>query len=183
MRQLYATQSKLLEKRFKKVWLDSIHIASISRALATFTPHLSADEAMLAGLMHQIGKLPILALVENIPEFRDPPERLEKLLEKAHRPIAKVIMNSWNVPDDLKIVPSEYADIHYDSGINLPATYVDIVQVAFFQSIARTQHPANNINSDDLISFHKLGFSSDTEVLEIKGIPETIKKTQHSLSL
>jgi HD-like signal output (HDOD) protein len=138
---------------------------------------------MLAGLMHQIGKLPILVLVENIPEFRDHPDRLAKLLEKAHRPIGKIIMTSWNVPEDLKLVPSEYGNVNYDSDINLPATYVDVVQVAFFQSIARTQNTANNTNCDSLISFRKLGFSSETEILEIKGIPEIIKQTQSSLSL
>lgn len=183
MHQLYTLKSKSLESHFKHIWEESIEVASICRALATFTPHLDADEAMLAGLLHQIGKLPILVLIEDIPEFKDNPERLTKLLDKAHRPIAKIIMDSWNFPDDLKLVPSEYGNVNYDSDINLPATYVAVVQVAFFQSISRTQHPANNTNCDSLISFHKLGFSSETEVLEIKGIPEAIKKTQSSLSL
>jgi len=182
IRQLFSTQSKALENHYKKIWSNSINVASISRALSSFTPHLSADEAMLAGLIHQIGKLPILVLVENLPEFKDHPARLEKLLEKAHRPIAKIIMNSWNVPNDLKLVASEYGNINYNSEINLPASYIDIVQVAFFQSIARTNHPASKIDTDTLLSFQKLGFSSDTEVLEIKGIPETIKKTKASLS-
>jgi len=182
MRQLFSTKSKALQKQYEKIWQDSINVASISRALAAFTPHLSADEVMLAGLMHQIGKLPILVLVENLPEFKNYPDRLDKLLEKAHRPIAKIIMNAWNLPEDLKLVASEYGNINYSSGVDLPASYVDVVQVAFFQSIARTNHPANDVDTDSLLSFHKLGYSSDTEVLEIKGIPETIKCTKTSLS-
>jgi len=182
MRQLFSTKSKVLKVQYEKIWQDSINVASISRALAAFTPHLSADEVMLAGLMHQIGKLPILALVENLPEFKNHPDRLETLLEKSHRPIAKIIMNAWNLPEDLKLVASEYGNINYNSGVDLPASYVDVVQVAFFQSIARTDHPANEIDTDSLLSFQKLGYSSDTEVLEIKGIPEAIKKTQSSLS-
>ncbi len=182
MRQLFSTKSKVLKVQYEKIWQDSINVASISRALAAFTPHLSADEVMLAGLMHQIGKLPILVLVEDLPEFKNYPDRLETLLEKAHRPIAKIIMNAWHLPEDLKLVASEYGNINYNSGLDLPASYVDVVQVAFFQSIARTDHPANKVDTDSLLSFHKLGYSSDTEVLEIKGIPETIKKTQSSLS-
>ena len=181
MRQLFSTKSKVLKVQYEKIWQDSINVASISRALAAFTPHLSADEVMLAGLMHQIGKLPILVLVEDLPEFKNYPDRLETLLEKAHRPIAKIIMNAWNLPEDLKLVASEYGNINYNSGVDLPASYVDVVQVAFFQSIARTDHPANGVDTDSLLSFHKLGYSSDTEVLEIKGIPETIKNTQTSL--
>jgi len=181
MRQLFSTKSKTLKAQYEKIWQDSINVASISRALAAFTPNLSADEVMLAGLMHQIGKLPILVLVENLPEFKNYPDRLETLLEKAHRPIAKIIMNAWHLPEDLKLVASEYGNINYSSGEDLPASYVDVVQVAFFQSIAKTNHPANNVDTDSLLSFHKLGYSSDTEVLEIKGIPETIKNTQTSL--
>jgi len=182
MRQLFSTQSKGLKAHYKKIWSNSINVASISNALASFTPHLSADEAMLAGLMHQIGKLPILVLVENLPEFKDHPARLEKLLEKAHRPIAKMIMKAWHVPEDLKLVASEYGNVNYNSGVDLPASYVDVVQVAFFQSISRTNHPSSRVDSNTLLSFQKLGFSSDTEVLAIKGIPETIKNTKASLS-
>jgi len=181
MRQLYTLKSKKLEQYFKNIWQESVEVASTSRAFATFTPHLNADEAMLAGLIHQIGKLPILVLVENIPEFRDNPVRLEKLLEKTHAPVAKIIMESWNFPDDLKLVASEYCNMDYDSGANQPSTYVDVVQVAYLQGLKKSTTDLNPIDWDKLSSFNKLGFSSDIEVLEIKGIPEKIKAAKESL--
>lgn len=181
LRQLYTLKSKTLETHFKKIWEQSIEVASISRAFATFTPHLDADEAMLAGLLHQIGKLPILVLIEDIPEFRDNPARLEKLLDKAHQPVAKIIMDNWNFPDELKLVASEYNNINYNSGKDSPPSYVDIVQVAFFQHISKTEPSTNNIDWSKLSSFNKLGFSPDIEVLEIKGIPDKIKAAKESL--
>jgi len=181
MRQLYTLKSKNLEQYFKNIWQESIEVASTSRAFATFTPHLNADEAMLAGLIHQIGKLPILVLVENIPEFRDNPARLEKLLEKTHAPVAKIIMDSWNFPSDLKLVASEYCNMNYDSGANQPSTYVDVVQVAYLQGLKKSATDLNPIDWDKLSSFNKLGFASDIEVLEIKGIPEKIKAARESL--
>ena len=181
MRQLYTLQSKNLEQQFKNIWQESIEVAATSRAFATFTPHLNADEAMLAGLIHQIGKLPILALADNIPSFRDHPKRLEKLLEKAHGPVAKIIMDSWNFPDDLKLVASEYCNMDYDSGANQPSTYVDVIQVAYLQSLKKPEFAGKIIDWDQLFSFKKLGFASDIEVLEIKGIPEKIKSARESL--
>jgi len=181
MRQLYTLQSKTLEQYFKNIWQESIEVASTSRAFATFTPHLNADEAMLAGLIHQIGKLPILVLVENIPEFRDNPTRLNKLLEKTHAPVAKIIMDSWNFPEDLKLVASEYCNMDYDSGLDLPSTYVDVVQVAYLQNVKKTGTAGTEIDWDNLTSFNKIGFASDIEVLEIKGIPEKIKMARASL--
>ncbi len=114
MQQMFKPTSQLLEQHFRSIWEQGVNVSAISRALAAFVPHLNADEAMLAGLIHQIGKLPILALVEKIPEFRDSPSRLEKLLEKAHPHVGKIIMDAWNFPEELKAVASEYVNFQRD---------------------------------------------------------------------
>ncbi|MGR9046903.1 MAG: HDOD domain-containing protein, partial [Gammaproteobacteria bacterium] len=180
MQQMFTPTTDTLEEYFRQTWEQSINVSSISRALVTFVPHLSPDEAMLAGLIHQIGKLPILMLVENIPEFRDSPSRLAKLLEKAHPAIGKIIMDTWTFPEELKAVPHQYINFSYDSGPK--ADYVDVVQVAFLQSIAGTDHPATRIDWSTVKSFSKLGLASDAEILEIEGISEEIELAQSMLS-
>ncbi|MEE9336813.1 MAG: HDOD domain-containing protein [Methylococcaceae bacterium] len=180
MQQMFSPSSPLLEKYFRDTWEQGVNVSSISRALASFVPHLNPDEAMLAGLIHQIGKLPILMLVENIPEFRDSPTRLSKLMEKAHPPIGKIIMDSWDFPDDLKLVASEYVSFQRDESEK--ADYVDLVQVAFLQSIAGTDHPACRVDWNLVPSFSKLGLESDAEILEIEGVSEEIELTQALLS-
>lgn len=180
MQQMFAPPTALLESYFRNVWEQGVNVSAISRALSAFVPHLNADEAMLAGLIHQIGKLPILALVEKIPEFRDSPSRLDKLLEKAHPHVGKIIMNTWNFPDELKPVPSEYVDFQRDSGPK--ADYVDLVQVAFLQSIAGTGHPACRVDWHTVPAFAKLGLDADAEILEIEGVSEDIELA-HSMFL
>jgi len=180
MQQMFTPSTELLEEYFRGIWEQGVNVSSISRALASFTPHLNPDEAMLAGLIHQIGKLPILILVENIPEFRDSPSRLNKLLEKAHPAIGKIIMESWDFPDELKLVASEYIDFQRNTGDK--ADYVDLVQVAFLQSIAGTDHPACRVDWNTVPSFAKLGLASDAEILEIEGVSEEIELAQTMLS-
>ncbi len=180
MKQIFRPSSKLLESLFRKTWEQSINVSAISRALCAFVPHLDSDEAMLAGLIHQIGKLPILMLVEHIPEFRDSPTRMEKLLEKAHPAVGKLIMDAWDFPGNLKPVASEYVNFQYDSGSK--ADYVDVVQVAFLQSIAGTDHPACRVDCSTVPSFAKLGFSADAEILEIEGISDEIEIARSLLS-
>jgi HD-like signal output (HDOD) protein len=180
MQQMFTPSNKMLEEHFRKTWEQSINVSSISRALTTFTPHLNRDEAMLAGLIHQIGKLPIFMLVEKIPEFRDSPSRMVKLLEKAHPAVGKLIMDTWNFPDELKLVASEYVNFRYDSGPK--ADYVDIVQVAFLQSIAGTDHPASRVDTSTVPSFAKLGLASDIEILEIEGVSDEIELARSMLS-
>jgi len=180
VKQMFRSSSKLLESLFRKIWEQSVNVSAISRALCAFVPHLNADEAMLAGLIHQIGKLPLLMLAENIPEFRDSPTRMEKLLEKAHPAVGKLIMNSWDFPENLKPVASEYINFRYDSGPK--ADYVDVVQVAFLQSIVGTGHPACRVDCSAVPSFAKLGFSTGTEILEIEGISDEIEIARSMLS-
>lgn len=180
MKQMFCPSSKLLESLFRKTWEQSTNVSAISRALCAFAPHLNSDEAMLAGLIHQIGKLPILMLAENIPEFRDSPTRMEKLLEKAHPAVGKLIMDAWDFPENLKPVASEYVNFRYASGFK--ADYVDVVQVAFLQSIAGTDHPACRVDCSAVPSFAKLGFAIDTEILEIEGISDEIEIARSMLT-
>lgn len=176
MQQMFKPTSALLEAYFRSTWEQGVNVSAIARALSAFVPHLNADEAMLAGLIHQIGKLPILTLVEKIPEFRDSPSRLDKLLEKAHPHVGKIIMNTWNFPEELKLVPSEYVNFQRDAGPQ--ADYVDLVQVAFLQSIAGTDHPACRVDWSTVPAFAKLGLQADAEILEIEGVSEEIELAQ-----
>ena len=180
MQQMFKPSTKLLESYFRHIWESSVSVSSISRALTMFAPHLDADEAMLAGLIFQIGKLPILMLVEDIPEFKDSPTRLDKLLEKTHPAIGKIIMDTWAFPEELKTVASEYVNFQRDSGEK--ADYVDIVQVAFLQNIAGTDHPASRIDWSTVPAFAKLGLSADAEILEISGLAQEIALTSALLS-
>ncbi|QPK63272.1 HDOD domain-containing protein [Methylomonas sp. LL1] len=179
MQQMFKPTTALLEHYFRGIWEHGVNVSAISRALAAFVPHLNSDEAMLAGLIHQIGKLPILTLVEKIPEFRDSPSRLDKLLEKAHPHVGKIIMDTWNFPQDLKLVASEYVDFQREH--DGPADYVDLVQVAFLQSIAGTDHPACRIDWATVPAFAKLGLQADAEILEIEGVSEEIELAQSML--
>lgn len=180
MKQMFRPSSKLLESLFRQTWEQSVNVSSISRALCAFVPHLNSDEAMLAGLIHQIGKLPILMLVEDIPEFRDSPTRMQKLLEKAHPAVGKLIMDTWDFPENLKPVASEYVNFQYKSADK--SDYVDVVQVAFLQSIMGTDHPACRVDCSVVPSFAKLGFAADTEILEIEGISDEIEIARSLLS-
>jgi Predicted signal transduction protein len=179
MQQMFKPTSALLEHYFRTIWEQGVNVSAISRALAALVPHLNSDEAMLAGLIHQIGKLPILTLAEKIPEFRDSPSRMEKLLEKAHPHVGKIIMDTWNFPQELKSVASDYVDFQRDHPG--PADYVDLVQVAFLQSIAGTDHPACRVDWSTVPAFAKVGLQTDVEILEIEGVSEEIELAQAML--
>jgi len=76
---------------------DSREVAAWAWALAKTTRNASPEEAMLAGLVHRIGMLPILqcALHENHP----PPRAvLQPLLETHHPRIGALLLEQWHFP-------------------------------------------------------------------------------------
>ena len=76
-------------------------------------------------------------------------------------------------------MPSEYLNFDRDSG--LKTDYVDVIQVAFFEMIRGTKHPANNVDLNTVKAFSKLGFSPEVEILELEGIEEEVEATQDFL--
>ncbi|MGR9101051.1 MAG: HDOD domain-containing protein [Gammaproteobacteria bacterium] len=179
MQQIFSPTTDILEQYFRQIWSQSVNVAAISRALCSFTRHLNSDEAMLAGLIHQIGKLPILTIVENMPDIRENRPKLDALLDEAHQQIGAIIMDTWNFPEELKKVPSEYLDFQRNSGPT--ADYVDVVQVAYLQTVAGTNHPSASVDLNAVPAFSKLNLAPDIEILEIEGIKEEVETTHHML--
>ena len=64
LKQIFMATSAALDKQFRGAWATSVGVASISRMLAVMARDLSAEQALLAGLIHNIGVLPVLVMLE-----------------------------------------------------------------------------------------------------------------------
>ncbi len=133
---------------------------------------------MLAGLLHQIGKLPILTLAERFPEIAQDKAVLDGHLRNLHTVIGKLVLEKWDMPQALVSVASEYLDFKRDSGPQ--ADYVDLVQIAFVES-ELVRSPQLALEIADMPAFRKLGLDSEIEVLEIEGVAESVQECEQIL--
>jgi HD-like signal output (HDOD) protein len=175
MQQIFRPKVLMLEEYFVSIWKRSVDISAMSRALATRFGRLDKEQAMLAGLIHQIGKLPILTLAEKFPEVAEDKPVLDNLLEKLHPVIGQMIMETWDMPDSLRRVASKYSDFQWDSGPEID--YVDIVQVAYLET-EMIGNPSVASDFGEIPAFRKLGLDPQIEVLEIEGVAEEISEIQ-----
>ncbi|BCX89943.1 hypothetical protein MIN45_P2317 [Methylomarinovum tepidoasis] len=171
MKQVFQPDSALLERYFRDIWRTSVDVAAISRALATLTPHLDAEHALLAGLIHQIGKLPILVLANRNQALARDQTALDRLLDELHPAIGALILSHWNFPDTLRQVVSDYRQWNRQSPDG-EADYVDIIQVAYLEHLA-SQGEEPPVDPTTIGAFSRLGLTPDIEVVEIEGIDET----------
>lgn len=83
------------------LWETSTRVAAISFVLASKLTRLNPDEAMLAGLLHGIGKLYIVTRAENHPELFSDPHFMSELIRDWHAAIGRAILENWEFSDSM----------------------------------------------------------------------------------
>ena len=82
----------------REVWNKSTEIAGICHVLARHYTRLAPDQATLAGLVHQIGVLPILTHAEDHNELLSDSISLSHVIERIHPLIGERILKAWDFP-------------------------------------------------------------------------------------
>lgn len=176
MQQMFQATSRNLDRRFREIWEKSVEVAGISRMLARMLRHLDAEQAMLAGLLHNIGALPILVMADGDDNLAADEKRLDFLMDRLGPTVGRMILETWDFPPPLVAVAENYNNFAYDGGPQ--ATLVDVVIVARLQSLLGSDHPDAALNWADIQSFDKVGLESDVEVVEMEGAQEQINEVR-----
>ena len=128
MNKLSAVTHPVAKKHIADFWVHSREVAAISYVLAKNQKHLNPDEALLAGLVHDIGTLPLCLFAEkNLANFDG--QMLESLAIRFGAKVGEKLLLKWEFPEALARIPVAHEDLQHDSG-DLLATYADIVTVA-----------------------------------------------------
>lgn len=180
MEQMFQATSDVTDRKLREIWEHSTSVAAISHALASAFTKLSPEQAMLAGLVHDIGALPILTKAEDFPELLEDETTLNLIIRKLHPKIGKAILQAWNFPAELVKVAAEHEDLTRNSD---QLDFVDIVTVANLQSYMGTSHPLAKEDWSTIPAFDKLGLSHDVNVVEMEETAEHIKETQRLLTV
>lgn len=120
-RSLYTTRSPQLGQYLKKLWQHAFASALGSQWLAKHCGHKEqADPAFMAGLLHNIGQLLILRVVDELFANQQLgaqwPEALliESLNSSMHNAQGYVLMKRWNLPEEYCLVARDHHREHCD---------------------------------------------------------------------
>jgi HD-like signal output (HDOD) protein len=165
MEQMFQATSNRLEKRLHELWIQSTEVAALSQVLASKQAGIKTDEAMLAGLIHNIGVLPILMKADQHPELFQETKILDTIIANLHPRIGAAILESWKFTPEMVAVPAEHTNLNRNSK-NGP-DLVDVVQVAVLQSYINTEKAHDPGTLDGVPAFAKLGIDTDVSVVEL----------------
>ena len=110
----------------KKLWQHSLHTASAAYVLAKNLTKLNPDEAMLAGMVHDLGGFYMLYRATQYAELRTRPDSVTYVIAQWHESIGHSLLLALGLPEevadamrdhdqprDLPEVPRNLADIIY----------------------------------------------------------------------
>lgn len=165
MKQLYHTHNDVIAERFRELWLASTKTAAIARLLTQNTPHLNAEQAMLAGLIHNIGALPIILMAEDDDDLFDNPDALLKVMQNMQGTVGAYIFRKWHFPEVMAEVASECYDFQRQH--TGEADYTDVVQVALVEGSIYTGLECPD-DWSSVAAFAQLDIDTTSHVLDIE---------------
>lgn len=172
MEQMFQATSDVVDKLLRETWSRSTEVAGISHVMAKHYSKLKPDQATLGGLVHKIGVLPILTFAEDHRKLLKNPAVLEKLIEIAHPDIGRKILEVWDFPTALQLVPQEH--LRFDRVVE-SVDYADVVLVANLQSYIGSDHPLTKMDWSTISAFNRLGLSHEINSHEAEDLSEDME--------
>jgi len=97
-----------LKAPMTELWERSVLVAAMSYVVAKRFTNVNPDSALLAGLMHGMGKLYILTRASQFPLlFNDQPS-YKQIVRDWHASIAKAILENWEINEDIVAAVEEF---------------------------------------------------------------------------
>ena len=111
--QLYSSRGHPLEPLLAEAWEWSTLVASLSRRLAAQAPRLDEGVALLAGLVHNVGVLPIIDFAERHPRLCEDRQELARVIARMQAPVGAMVAQRWGFPATLADVIAHLQDPDY----------------------------------------------------------------------
>ena len=180
LRNLFRSRNKLLNNHAQQLWKQSIQIASLSYTLASLTKTINPDEALLAGLIHNIGALPIITHAETLKDNAYTAEELELTILNLQGLVGVAILEKWHFPENLLYIPKQTCNWYHDSHNQLQMS--DIVLLAKFHAQLGNTKTEKLPPLNTLPAFLKLGDNALTPDMSLHALQEAKQQIAESLS-
>ena len=151
----YSVRTSLLRNKMKQIWDDNTAISMYAYALAKHL-RMDADNAMITGMLHSIGKLPIIDYANSHPEVVSETRVLDYLIDTLHKPLGIKIIRHWDFDD-------KYIDVieNYDNFDKPHPGDIDLVDIITLAYCYRINTPDSPLDWFRVKPLRKLKLSAD----------------------
>jgi HD-like signal output (HDOD) protein len=168
-----------LEDQLQQLWKESTAVAALSFVLARSCTRVNPDEALLAGMMHSIGKLYVLTRAVSHPELFTTSGVLEQIIGEWHASIGKAILENWEFPEGMAQAVGEQDELAREEPAQ--ADLSDVLAVAILMARNAASEPDVVWALEGLPSSARLGLNETRIVsvmrdsaMEVKALGEAL---------
>lgn len=179
--QLFNQPKGALKPFFERLQQHSTSVSAQAYAIASHFTKLNPDDALLAGLVHNIGYLPMARCVESFPEIEKDPALLIEVMGNVHTQVSEMILKSWGFPQHIIDASIHYVDQLRLGEENLDLT--DIVIIAGLNTYRGTDHPCTLPDWSQYPAFQKIGIKSQDDLNKLDELEPDINSARLMLGL
>jgi HD-like signal output (HDOD) protein len=169
LRDLFMPNKQPINDAMMRFYEHSIRIGVICYALAKKLPGFDREQAFMAGILHDIGVVPILVVSDRYPQIAEKPNTLAAVLGHLKSYIGGMVLQQWDFAD--KFIEVAKHAYEWDRKVD-KADYCDLVQVALMHSHLVGGEKIKGPDLSVLPAFKRLGFDKQNPVDNIQTLKE-----------
>lgn len=140
-----AEEFRDLQGPLDELWKESVQIAALCHVLARRFTSLNGDAALLAGLMHNVGRIYILTRASRHSQLMADPLTYKSMVRDWHSNVAKAVLENWRLADEIVDSVTSYEDLDRDA--RGPVTLTDVLSLAVL--LERQRAPGETAPADE----------------------------------
>lgn len=172
-----------VHRKMQEVWQHSAQIAATSQILARHHQQtgLSPEIALLCGLLHNIGALPILARCADKPHLLTIPGLVDDIIHNMQAELGGWLLEHWQLEPELCQTAREHQNLYRQTPDSTP-DYVDLVLVAQLHSYRWQSHPWAKVTWTEVPAFQRLSLEPEDSLNLLHEARSEIQQIRQMLS-
>ena len=184
LKELFKSPSTELNAHMVNLWRHGTQIAAISSVLGKLVNGVSAERALLCGLVHDIGAVLVVTRIAEIGGDMPQGDELDELIVRLKPQFGSMALRAWEFPEDMILTAVE-AEEWDRAAPGENADVCDVVQVAHLLAHIGTPELGAFPKMASLPSFKRITAGDLTPEAVLQGLEEaqsSIEELQSSLN-
>jgi HD-like signal output (HDOD) protein len=161
------------------LWERSMLVAAFALVLARKCAKVNADEAMMTGMMHGIGKMYVLTRAVDQPALLKDPETLHQIMTDWHPQIGKSILENWEFPDEVVQAVGNQHDLDRDK-VKM-ADLSDVLAISIVTAPLSTDPAGAQLAIRNFPAAHRLGLDEATTIVVLQEFAAEVNEVCNAL--
>lgn len=100
IKQIFKSDAPQIKQRLERLWKQSLYLSALSHVLASTSQQANPEDALLAGLICDIGEIPLLNFAANLPKDFISEQEIRTALPLVTSVVGATVLKEWQFADE-----------------------------------------------------------------------------------